>query len=324
MTRVLVTGGAGFIGSVLVEQLLNEGFEVVCFDLPGQIGRNSPPKEAKVYQGDILSLDDLTTAIKGCELLIHLAAMLGVKRTESARLECLDINIGGTRNVLKACVKEGVDKIIFSSSSEIYGQPARIPISEEHPLYPKSVYAISKLACEEYVKAYKKRYGLDYCILRFFNAYGEGQVAEFVIPRFVQMVLEDQPPIIYGGGEQVRAFCHVEDVVRGVILSCTSEEANSEIFNIGNDEEPISIRDLAYKIIALAGKDMEPKFVPIENSDRGKAREVWQRAPDISKARKLLGYEPRISLTEGIIRTMEHSNFQQSWPDSEGATGGSN
>jgi UDP-glucose 4-epimerase len=318
MAKILVTGGAGFIGSVTVEQLLKEGFEVVCFDLPEQLARSSPPKEAKVHQGNILSPDDVTSAIKGCEHVIHLAAMLGVNRTEMERAKCLDINIVGTRNVLEACVKEDVKKIILSSSSEVYGQQAKIPISEENPLSPKSVYAISKLACEQYLMGYKKRYGLDFCILRFFNVYGERQVAEFVMPRFIRRVLNNQPPVIYGDGKQIRAFCYVEDAARGIISALTNEKADSEIFNIGNDKEPISMRDLAYKIIALSGKHMEPEFIPIANYDRAKAREIWQRVPNIWKATKLLGYEPRISLAEGITRIMEHGNFEESWPDSGG------
>ena len=308
MTKVMVTGGAGFIGSVMVKQLLNEGFEAVCFDLSDQIARNSPPKETELYQGDILSLNHLIAAIKGCNYVIHLAALLGVNRTETKRLECLDINIEGTKNVLKACIKNDVKKIIFASSSDVYGQQKKVPICEENPLNPNSVYAITKLSGEEYLKAYKKQYNLDFSILRFFGIYGPGQASEFVVSRFINMALNNEPPTIYGDGKQVRAFCYVEDAVKGAILSLTSEKANSEIFNIGNDKEPISMRDLAYKVIDLAEKDMEPRFISIENSDRGKAREIIKKIPDISKARKLLGYEPRIQLTEGISKIMEYVN----------------
>lgn len=310
MTKVLVTGGAGFIGSVVVKQLLNAGYEVACFDLRAQVARNSPPREVEVFQGDILSLDDLVAAAKGCQYVIHLAAMLGVKRTQTERLQCLDINIGGIRNTLEASVRAEVKRIIFSSSSEVYGQQERLPISEENPLYPKSPYAISKIAGEQYVVGYKQCYGLDYSVVRFFNVYGEGQVAEFVMPRFIRSVLCNQPPVIYGNGEQIRAFCHVEDIGRGVVLALANQDAASEILNIGNDKEPISVKDLAYKIARLAQKDVKPKFVPIEDSDRERTAEVWQRVPDISKARRLLGYEPTISLTEGILKIMEHYKFE--------------
>jgi nucleoside-diphosphate-sugar epimerase len=312
MTRILVTGGAGFIGSVMVKQLLNEGFETICFDLPAQIEKNVPPKEATIYEGDILSLDDLIEAINGCDYVVHLAALLGVNRTETKRLECLDINILGTKNVLEACVKGHIEKIVFASSSDVYGAQIIVPISENNPLNPNSIYAISKLAGEEYLKAYKKQHNLNYTTLRFFGIYGPGQASEFVMSRFIKMVLNNKSPTIYGDGAQVRSFCYVEDAVKGAILALKNEKVNSEILNIGNDKEPISMGDLAYKIIALARKAIEPEFIPMGNSDRGEAREIPKKIPDISKARNLLGYEPHTSLEEGVLKIMEHGKFYQS------------
>ena len=314
---ILVTGGGGFIGSSMVSFLVKQGLKVRVFDLSEQILKNPPPEEAEIYKGSVLDTNDVTNAMHGCDYVIHLAAMLGVKRTEMKRLDTLNVNILGTINVLEGCIKEKIKKIVFASSSEVYGDQMKIPISEENPLHPKSVYAVTKLAGEEYVKAYKNRYGLEYTIVRFFNVYGQGQVAEFVMPRFIKCVLDNkpQPPKIYDKGDQIRSFCYVDDIVKGTFLALINKKANSEIINIGNDKEPISIRDLAYKVISLAQKDLEPEYVAIDDSDRSAEREILRRIPDISKAKTVLGYEPEIPLSVGILKVMEHRNIEESWCD---------
>ena len=310
MSKVLVTGGAGFIGSKMVNRLRDEGFDVVSFDLSSRMGGNPITREVEIYEGDILNIDAIISAVTSCDYVVHFAGALGVQATEEQRLACLEVNIQGTRNVLEACVKKGVKKVIFSSSSEVYGQQTKFPISEDNPLNASSVYAISKLAGEEYIKAYKKHYDLDYSILRFFNVYGEGQRLEFVISKFVNMVLNNKPPTIYGAGEQVRSFCYVDDVVPGAILALTNPKANSQTFNIGNDKEPISVSSLAYKVISLAGRNMEPKFISLGSSDRKETREISKRIPDISKARDILAYEPSVSLSEGILRVIEYGGHK--------------
>ena len=315
MVKVLVTGGGGLIGSSMIKFLVENNFEVKAFDLPGQITKNPPPKEVEIYRGSILDVNDLMNAMKGCDYVIHLAAMLGVKRTEMRRLDCLNINIVGTINVLEACVKDNINKIIFASSSEVYGDQEKIPISETNPLNPKSIYAVTKLAGEEYLKAYKRRYNLDYTIVRFFNTYGPRQVAEFVVPRFIKLVMDDKPPTIYGNGNQERAFCYVDDIVRGTYLTLVNEKTKSEIFNLGNDNEPISIKDLGLKIISIAKKDLEPVFISAEDSDRDGERDIQKRIPDISKAKKILNYEPKISLSEGISKIIEYGKIEETWFD---------
>jgi UDP-glucose 4-epimerase len=317
MTKVLVTGGAGFIGSAMVRHLCKEGFEVRAFDLSDTFKeyKTRLPEEAEVYRGSILDMNDLLNATEGCDNVVHLAAMLGVKKTETKRLECLNINILGTINVLEACVKDNVKKVLFSSSSEVYGEQREVPITEANPVNPKSVYAITKLAAEEYLRAYHKRYGLNFSIVRFFNVYGPDQVAEFVMPRFIKNVIEGRPPTIYGKGVQIRAFCYMDDAVKGATLALTIKKANTEVFNIGNSNEPISIRDLAFKIIKLSSKNLQPKVIPMEQSDRDEKREIHQRYPDISKARRVLGYEPEVELEEGILKIMEHGKISNSWAD---------
>lgn len=313
--KVLVTGGGGFIGSCMIKFLLEKGIEVRTLDLPEQLTNNPPPKGAEIYKGSILDQNDVANSIKSCDYVVHFAAMLGVRRVEMKRLDCLNINIQGTINILEACARDNIRKIVFASSSEVYGDQERMPISEKSCLSPKSVYAVTKLAAEEYLKAYKQRYDLNYSIVRFFNVYGPGQVAEFVMPRFVKSVMEGKPPIIYGKGDQIRAFCYFDDAVTGAVLALTNERANSEIFNIGNDNEPISIRDLALKIISITKKNLKPVFIPMENSDRSKEREIYKRIPDISKAKRVLNYEPKVSLSEGILEVVEHGEIDESWFD---------
>jgi UDP-glucose 4-epimerase len=311
--RILVTGGGGFIGSARAKFLLKKGFKVRVFDLSEQITRTSLPEEAEVYRGSILDTNDLMNAMKDCNCVIHLAAKLGVETTEIKRLECLNINIQGTVNVLEACVKDNIEKIVFASSSEVYGDQEKIPISEENPLNPKSIYAVTKLTGEEYIKAYKRRYGLEYSIVRFFNVYGPGQVAEFVMSKFIRNVKKDKSPIIYGDGSQVRAFCYVDDAVKGAYLALSDEKATAQIFNIGNDTEPISMKDLALEVMTIGKKKIKPIFIPLDKSDRTEKREIKKRIPDISKAKRVLGYEPKVSLSEGVLRIMQYGKIKETW-----------
>jgi UDP-glucose 4-epimerase len=313
LSKVLVTGGCGFIGSAMVKLLLKKNFEVRAFDISFQIDDNPPPEDAEIYKGSILDINDLTNAMDGCDYVVHLAAALGVNRTEKERLSTLAINIQGTVNVLEACVKDNIKKIVFSSSSEVYGQQSKLPIKENNPLNPKSIYAITKLAGEEYLKAFHQRYGLNYSIVRFFNVYGPLQVAEFVMPRFINAVMHNKPPIIYGKGDQTRAFCYVDDAVKGTFLTLQNSNANSEIFNIGNDTELISMNDLALKIIEISQKRLMPEYIPINESDRTEEREINSRFPDISKAKKVMDYKPSISLSKGISKVIKFGRIEKSW-----------
>ncbi|MFH1202779.1 MAG: NAD-dependent epimerase/dehydratase family protein [Candidatus Omnitrophota bacterium] len=310
--RVLITGGGGFLGSNVVKFLLEKKIQVRAFDLAGQFEQSLPAKDAEIYKGSIMDVNALSNAMRGCDCLIHLAAMLGVERTENKKLDCLEININGTLSMLEACVKNGVKKIIFASSSEVYGEPSKVPIDEAHPLNPRSTYAVTKLAGEEYVKAYSARYGFSYSILRFFNIYGPGQVAEFVIPRYIKSVISGDSPTIYGDGKQIRSFCHVKDTAGGVWLALVKDLPQGEIFNIGNDKEPITMLDLANKIIKISGKKIEPKFVNWKDSDRTASRDIIKRIPDITKARKILGFSPKIKLEEGL-KELAASYVEAKW-----------
>lgn len=297
--RVLVTGAGGFIGARVVDELQKKDCEVVYFDLV-------KPKNKeinRIYRGTILDPVELTLAVRRCDYVIHLAALLGVQKTDNNRLECLHINNSGTINVIEAAVKEGVKKIVFSSSSEVYGKQEIFPITETNPLNPKSVYGVSKIVGEQYLQAYSEMYGIDYNIVRFFNVYGEYQREEFVMPKFVKRVVENQAPQVYGNGDQNRSFCYVEDAARGLVESLFTPY-NGEIFNIGNSDEPISMKDLAYRIIKISKKKIEPEFLSYEQSDRKSSRDIEMRIPSTKKAEKMLGFKPLFPLNDGIKRLL--------------------
>jgi len=198
---------------------------------------------------------------------------------------------------------DDIKKIIFSSSSEIYGEPAKIPIKENDPITPITTYGISKLASEEYIKSYSKSYGIQYTIFRLFNVYGAMQDTQWVLPAFVDKAISNKPISVHSDGSQVRAFCYVSDIANA--LESALKTANGEIINIGNDTDPISIKELAEKIISLTNSQSKIKFIPFEESNRNRT-EIMKRIPDINKAKKILNYSPKITLDEGIEKVAKH------------------
>lgn len=317
MKQVLITGGAGFLGRTLAEELLKRGREseediqvrtmdLVTSSLPG----------VDHIKGSIMDITDLTESIRGCDTVVHLAAMLGVEKTEKRRLETLSINIQGTINVLNACAQDGVKKVLFASSSEVYGDQTKIPITEENPLNPKSNYAITKLAGEEYVRCYGERYGMKTVVFRFFNVYGANQVGQFVISRFVRAVQENMPPTLFGKGDQVRAFCYATDVASGVAEAILTSKADGQTVHLGNDTEPVTMIELAERVIKLSGKThLKAKFVSLDEMDRRPERDIQRRIPSIEKARRLLNYDPKVSLNKGIQFVMDQGAVVSSWTD---------
>ena len=324
MSRVLITGGAGMIGSYLAKELSSLGYSIVVYDLAEQFERKmdyfnalSQANSITICQGTILDRYKLSESAAGCDVVIHLAAMLGVKRTEDNRLECLNTNINGTVNALDASISCGARRFIFASSSEVYGEPNYNPIDEDAELKGKTVYAISKLAGEEYVKGYSQiHHGFNYTILRFFNTYGESQVNQFVLSRFVDKVTNELDPEVYGDGRQMRSYCHVSDACRGIRLAMESKKAVNEVFNIGNSDECFTLLDAAQAVISTLKPNtkLAPRLVPFSESDRDESREIFQRVCSIKKAREVLGYNPTTKLTEGIKRMAESKSYN-SWVD---------
>lgn len=317
--KVLVTGGSGCIGLQVCKELCNAGISVSLFDLPEQILRVKKyiSREIEIHYGSILDCSSLRDAMIGCDAVLHLAAYLGVRRTETNRLRCIEININGTKNVLDCAIQHHIHKIVFSSSSEVYGEPVENPITEETCVFGKTVYAISKLAGEELCKAYSQRYpDLSYTILRYFNTYGLWQTSQFVIPKFIYNVLHDKPPVIYGNGKQKRSYCFASDTASATVKALLSSKSNGEIFNIGNSNQPLTLSELAEIIIESCDKkgQIESRYEPdFANSDRRKDREIFTRYCDTSKAFKYFGYKPLVTIEDGIKRVVESGVLFPKW-----------
>lgn len=290
--KITITGGSGFIGNHIAS-LLEKNNEITILD-----HKKSKIENATSILGSITDKEKINQSVKDAEVVIHLAAVVGVKITETNPILTLDTNVIGTKNILNACVENEVKKIIFASSSEIYGEATNIPISELEPLIPITNYGVSKIVGEEYVQAYSAEHGLKYSILRFFNAFGPGQSKDFVISEFLNNAINNNPIIIHGFGKQIRAFCHINDIVQGIELCL--KNGDNEIFNIGNDKEPMSIKDLAERIIKLTDSKSKIQFVSFSKSERNRKKEIFRRIPDIEKAKKILGYEPRITFDDGL------------------------
>jgi len=324
--KIVVTGGAGFIGRELVFKLVKSGYDVVCFDLMEQITRHrefldEAGKQGKLtlVAGSVLDRNAVRNAVSGSEIVLHLAAMLGVKKTEDNKLACIDININGTDNVLNAAVSHGVKKFVFASSSEVYGEPNHNPIKETDDTKGKTVYAVTKLAGEELTKGYNQRYpSMHYTIMRFFNTYGEGQVAQFVLARFVQSVLAGQNPVVYGDGCQIRSYGHVEDVIRGVQAIIENPISNDKVYNLGNSTQVMTLSELAQRVIDLVGPDKGLKVEVLGDfigADRNSAREIHNRYCDTSHAKAELGYEAVVTVDEGIRRIAAQVVLHSDWPE---------
>ena len=319
---VLVTGGAGCIGIQVCRELARRGIEAHLLDLGEQIARvrQALPPATKVFYGSILDVSSIREAMDGCEAVIHLAALLGVRRTEVNRLRCLEINVDGTKRVLDCAVQHRVKRLVFASSSEVYGEPIENPITEETITQGKTVYAVSKLAGEELCIGYAQRYPqFEYVILRFFNAYGPYQAAQFVLPKFIQNVMTGKPIVINGSGDQIRSYCYSEDTARGVVEALLRPEAAGQVINLGNSDRPTSLKDLAALVVKACGNPLiDIKYAgDFQGTDRHASREIHRRYCSGEKAKRLLGFESRVSLEEGIRRIMDMNSIFEKWESTE-------
>ena len=304
--KILVTGGSGFIGTVLIKKLLLDGYKVNCLDLNNSL--NIKNKNFKFFKSSVMNEKMLNNASKRVQLIIHLAASMGVQNTDKNYIDCLDINILGTKKVLETAKKNNVKRIIFTSSSEIYGDQKKFPIYENFETKNKSVYAISKNAAEAYVKGYSQKHRINYNIIRFFNDYGPGQNNNFVISKFIEAASKNNSLKVYGDGSQIRSFCHVYDATDGVIEIIKKAKKNTT-YNIGNNSEPISIEKLANLVSSNFKNKIKVKKISYEFSDRKKDREILKRIPSIGKIKNHTNYNPEIGLKEGIIGLVKNKKL---------------
>jgi UDP-glucose 4-epimerase len=247
-------------------------------------------------------MDELAEDIHGCDIVYHFAAMLGVDNSDKRPLETMRINLEGSVNVFKSAVEANVKRMIYASSSEVYGEPRELPIGEDSVKGPVSAYGVSKLAAEIYAKAYNHEFGADIKIVRFFNVYGRGQSNNFVIPIFINKALENKPLKVFGEGSQTRCFTYVEDIAEGV-FTVLEKGKTGEAYNIGNNQ-PTTILELAQTIKAVTGSKSEIIKAGFGRATRLKSREIEYRIPDISKM-KALGWEPKTMVREGIKKILE-------------------
>ena len=309
MKKFLVTGGAGFIGSHLVLSLVNNGNSVVVLDnlSTGKLENlNLTGRDIKFIESSILDKSVIEKAVSECDFVVHLAAALGVLNIINKPLESLITNLKGTEIVLEAANQ--FDKpVLIASTSEIYGKNDKIPLSEEddrvvgHPLKSRWSYSEAKAVDESLAYFYYLENNLPIRIVRFFNTVGPKQVGTYgmVLPRFVKAALNNEPIEVYGSGEQIRCFCHVDDAVKALISIINSKDTVGEVFNVGNNQQ-ISIIELAKKVIEITESKSEIKKIPYSEAYPAGFEDMQRRVPDISKIKNALGWSPEIGL-ETII-----------------------
>jgi len=305
MARYLVTGGAGFIGSHLVELLLKEGHKVrVLDDLSSGKLENLDPflSRVELRKGDIRDKEFLEESISGMEGVFHLAAISSVERSLLEPELVHEVNVRGTLNVLLASKKKKVKKVVFISSASVYGNPESLPLKEELALRPISPYGATKVSGEAYASFFHHSYSLETASLRLFNIFGPRQDPSSpysgVISKFLEALIIKRRPLLYGDGEQTRDFLFVEDACRAMLLAMEREEAKGEIFNIASGKET-SIFALGKTIFSLNGEDFQPEYRPERPGD---IRRSWA---SIEKAKRILGWVPQTSLEEGLEKTIK-------------------
>lgn len=254
-----------------------------------------------IIEGSITNNEAVNKAVKDADYVFHLAALPSVPRSVKDPVKSNEVNVNGTLNILTEAKDRSVNKVVFASSSSVYGDTPTLPKVETMTPFPQSPYAISKLAGEHYCRVFYQIYDLPTTALRFFNVYGPRQDPESeyaaVIPKFIKKLNEGKPPIIYGDGEQTRDFTFVKDTARATIHAGISEKANGEVFNIAGGKR-ITINELASKIAELMGKDIEAEHV------EERAGDVKHSLADIDKAKKLLDYEPIYEIDKGLLETV--------------------
>ena len=307
--KYLITGGAGFIGSHLAEELILRGDQVVIIDNLSTGSANNLPsvkEKIKFVQGNVLDRSLIDNLVADSDFIVHLAAALGVFNIVNKPLESLKTNLQGSEIVLEAADKH-TRPVLIASTSEIYGKNYKVPLNEEddriigHPLKSRWSYSEAKAVDESLAYFYYLANQLPIRIVRFFNTVGPRQVGHYgmVVPRFVSAALANTPLSVYGSGDQIRCFCHVDDAVRALLLVMDSNKAIGQVFNVGNNQQ-ISIMDLAKKVIEITNSSSKIEKIAYEDAYPDGFEDMQRRVPDISKIKSVLGWSPKIGLDQII------------------------
>jgi len=314
MKKVFVSGADGFIGSHLTQALITAGFQVrsfLCYNSFGSWGwlegaKSNPSQGLTVFSGDIRDPHGIRKAIEGCDLVLHLAALIGIPYSYHSPDTYVDTNIKGTLNILQAARDLGVKRVIHTSTSEVYGTPQTVPIREDHPLQGQSPYSATKIGADQLALSFYHSFGLPVTILRPFNTYGPRQSARAVIPTIITQILKGKREIQLGSIRPTRDLVFVEDTVDGFLRALEAPNIAGEVIQLGTGHE-ISIGDLANLIAELMGEKVRIR----EDAQRvrPKGSEVERLVADASKAKKLLGWEPKYAgregLRRGLLKTIE-------------------
>jgi UDP-glucose 4-epimerase len=314
----VLTGGAGFIGTTLSRRLIDDN-EIVVLDNLHRDALASTDLAANpnltFVQADVLDADAVRDTIKRATHVVHLAAIAGVDTVLESPVRTMRVNLIGTYNVLEAghATQETLERLVDFSTSEVFGRHA-YKVEEVHETAQGSVgearwtYAVSKLAGEHLAHSYYDEFGLPTCSIRPFNVYGPGQIGGGAIRAFIETILAGEDLVIHGDGSQIRAWCYVDDLVDALLLVLERPEAVGEVYNVGNPRSVVTVFDLAVRIRRLMGADSEITFRPLHYTD------VEMRIPNIDKARRELGWEPRVDLDDGLARTIAWYRERQPAP----------
>jgi UDP-glucose 4-epimerase len=302
--KILVTGGAGFIGSNLVHALLERGDDVRVLDnFSTGHRRNLIGADVELVEGDLRSFERVSTATKGVEVVYHEGAMPSVPRSIQDPLTSNAVNVEGTLNVILAARDHGVRRLVFASSSSVYGDLPGMPRREDQPVAPLAPYAVAKLAAERYVVVANSVFGVETVALRYFNVFGERQDPSSgyaaVIPKFINLMLSGQRPMIHGDGSTSRDFTHIDNVVAANLAAATANGVEGLIVNVAMQQSH-TLNSLVSTLNGLLGTSIEADHGPSRPGD------VPESMADISLARRLLGYEPSVTFDMGLQRTIEH------------------
>ncbi|XOV68557.1 MAG: NAD-dependent epimerase/dehydratase family protein [Fluviicola sp.] len=311
MTRILVTGGAGFIGSVLAEKLIlnKDNYVIIVDDLStgseSKLPHHLPTTNWRFVKADVNEYREIAEVMLGenFDFVFHYAALVGVQRTQENPVKVLN-DIEGFKNILSLSKSNGVKRVFFSSSSEVYGEPVELPQHEQTtPLNSKVPYAVVKNIGEAFLRSYQQEFGLDYTIFRFFNTYGPKQSDDFVMSKFLFKALKGEDITIYGDGSQTRTFCYCDDNVDACLKAFYENKVVNDVINIGGENE-ITILDLAHKIISMTNSSSKIVHLPaLKDGD------MTRRCPDNTKMKELLGRD-LLGIDEGISRLLASPQFQ--------------